>query len=232
MLHKASRIRGVAVSAPPQIGAAVADEIGVVEDFYFDDESWIVRYLSVDTGPWLTHRRVMVPPGSIEPNWSMAGLVTRLSRDRIGGSPELGATPQMSRQHEAQLLGHYGHQNYWEESPGIGSAGAELPRVHTGEEHLCRTKELTGLHLQATDGEIGHVDDFLIDENWRLRYLLVDTSNWIGGKWVVISPEALQRIDRANSKMHVAMTRDAVKNSPSYDSIDVAPGEGVRIWIM
>ena len=66
----------------------------------------------------------------------------------------------------------------------------------------------------------------------RVRYLVLDTSNFIGGKSVVISPAALHGIDRSNQKMHVALTRDEVKHSPSFDSIDVAPGEGVRIWIM
>src|SRR6476660_3534178 len=54
---------------------------------------------------------------------------------------------------------------------------------------LHKTSQLRGYHIVATDGEIGHVDDFLIDGgNWTLRYLVVDTSNWIGGRSVLISP--------------------------------------------
>ena len=88
---------------------------------------------------------------------------------------------------------------------------------------LRSTSRSTGYHLHATDGEIGHVDDFLIgEESWRIRYLLVDTSNWIGGRSVLVSCDALQRIDRDRGTLHVSATRDAIRNGPSFDSIESA----------
>jgi hypothetical protein len=224
MLHKASRIRGAPVHA-------IDGEVGRVEDFYFDDDTWTIRYLLVATGSWLAHRPVLVPPNAIHPEWSVAGLSARLTREQVRNYPEIESHPALSRQHEAQLLAHYGHQRYWDES-SEPAAGVDLPRVNSGDDHLCGTREIIGYHLQATDGSVGHLDDFLFDERWAVRYLVIDTSNFIGGESVVISPSALHGIDRSNQQMHVALTRDEVKRSPSFDSIAVAPGEGVRIWIM
>lgn len=225
MLHKASRIRGVTVRA--------ADgDVGHVEEFYFDDHMWTIRYLVVDTGSWLMHRRVLIPPISIEPNWTFAGLQSTLTKEQIQHSPEVESHPTMSRQDETRVLGHYGYPSYWEDGAEPDSAAAEPAHVKPGDEHLCGTKDITGYHLQASDGEIGHVDDVLIDGSWKIRYLVVDTSNWIGGKSVVISPAALHGIDWSHSKMQVDLTREAIRESPSFDSIEIAPGEGVRIWLM
>jgi len=223
MLHKASRIRGITVRA--------ADgDVGHVEEFYFDDHMWTIRYLVVDTGSWLMHRRVLIPPMSIEPSWTFAGLQSTLTKEQIQHSPEV--DPTMSRQDETRVLGYYGYPSYWEEVAEPDSAAAEPSRLKPGDEHLCGTKDITGYHLQASDGEIGHVDDVLIDGSWKIRYLVVDTSNWIGGKSVVISPTALHGIDWSQSKMQVDLTREAIRESPSFDSIEIAPGEGVRIWLM
>jgi hypothetical protein len=225
MLHKASRIRGVTVRA--------ADgDVGQMEEFYFDDHMWTIRYLVVDTGSWLMHRRVLIPPISIEPIWSFAGLQSTLTKEQIQHSPEVESHPTMSRHDETRVLGHYGYPSYWEDGAEPGSVAAEPSHVKPGDEHLSGTKDITGYHLQASDGEIGHVDDVLIDGNWRIRYLVVDTSNWIGGKSVVISPTALHGIDWSQSKMQVDLTREAIRESPSFDSIEIAPGEGVRIWLM
>jgi hypothetical protein len=225
MLHKASRIRGVTVRA--------ADgDVGHVEEFYFDDHMWTIRYLVVDTGSWLMHRRVLIPPMSIEPNWTFAGLQSTLTKEQIQHSPEVESHPTMSRQDETRVLGHYGYPSYWEDGAGPESTPPEPARVKPGDEHLCGTRDITGYHLQASDGEIGHVDDVLIDGSWRVRYLVVDTSNWIGGKSVVISPTALHGIDWSHSRMQVDLTREAIRDSPSFDSIEIAPGEGVRIWLM
>jgi hypothetical protein len=226
MLHKASRIRGTSIRATD-------GDVGQVEEFYFDDERWTIRYLIVDTGSWLMHRRVLVPPMSIERPWTIAGLLSTLTREQIQQSPEVESHPAMSRPDEARVLAHYGYPSYWEEAAEGDSAPSDRSRLKPGEEHLCGTKEITGYHLQASDGEIGHVDDILIDDgNWRIRYLVVDTSNWIGGKSVVISPTALQGIDWTQSRMQVDLTREAIRQSPSFDSIEIAPGEGVRIWLM
>ena len=86
---------------------------------------------------------------------------------------------------------------------------------------LHKTSKMTGFHIIATDGEIGHVDDFLVDESWTLRYLVVDTSNWIGGKSVLISPSALEKVNSPEKEIRVKLTRDQIEHSPSVDSANI-----------
>ena len=86
---------------------------------------------------------------------------------------------------------------------------------------LHKTSRMRGFHLYAADGEIGHVDDFLIAEDWSVRYLVVDTSNWIGGKSVLISPSAIERIDSPRRQIRVTLTRHEIKGSPSVDTADI-----------
>ena len=91
---------------------------------------------------------------------------------------------------------------------------------------LHKTSELRGYHIVATDGEIGHVDDFLIDEGGRtVQYLVVDTSNWIGGRSVLISAALVERIDSPAMKIHVNLTRDAIKSAPSVETAQIDPAE-------
>jgi hypothetical protein len=99
---------------------------------------------------------------------------------------------------------------------------------------LHKTTKLRGLHVLATDGEIGHVDDVLVDERtWTVRYFVVDTSNWIGGRSVLIAPSTLTNVDAVKRNIHVALTREAIESSPSIDAADIDPAETLpTVWIM
>jgi sporulation protein YlmC with PRC-barrel domain len=99
---------------------------------------------------------------------------------------------------------------------------------------LHKAKALLGYHIVATDGEIGHVDDLLLDDAGReVRYLVVDTSNWIGGRSVLISTTAMDHIDSPGAQIHVNLTRDAIKQAPSSETADIDPSETLpAVWIM
>jgi sporulation protein YlmC with PRC-barrel domain len=99
---------------------------------------------------------------------------------------------------------------------------------------LHKTSELRGYHIVATDGQIGHVDDFLIDDGGRtVQYLVVDTSNWIGGRSVLIAASVIERIDSPAKLIHVNLTRDAIKGGPSVETAQIDPAETVpALWIM
>jgi sporulation protein YlmC with PRC-barrel domain len=100
------------------------------------------------------------------------------------------------------------------------------PDVLSSDRHLMSSSDLNGLHIEATDGEIGHVDDVLVDEdNWNIRYVVLDTSNWIGGRSVVISPRVLKDVDLPDRIVRVDVARDDVRRSPELDSIEIGPGE-------
>jgi len=234
MLHLASKIRGVTVQTTD-------GDIGSVDDFYFDQYRWTIRYIVIDTGKWLSDRRVLLSPMSVKGPWGMNGIPVSLTKDQVRSSPELDLTRPLSRADESQVLGYYGYPAYWGADAlwgTFGNPGALLlapatppapastkSTVDPEERDLQSTKNITGYHIEATDGEIGHVDDFLIgDESWRIRYLKVDTSNWIGGKSVVVLADELEWIDRDKGKLHLGLTRDAVKQAPSFESIVSAIG--------
>jgi hypothetical protein len=214
-LHRVSRICGADVYA-------VDGHIGQVEEFYFDDLQWTIRYLVVNTGSLLGRHMVLISPDEVKRNWGLAGFHVTLTREQVRTSPEIDPQRAPSRQDEERVLGHFGHPLYWKADGRSGSTP-----------NLCSTKEVTGNHIQASDGEVGHVDDFLIDEaSWRVDYLVVDTSNSTGGKWVLIAPMTLKDIDRENSRLRVALTCDAVKHSPSIDSVTMTPGEDGPAFII
>jgi hypothetical protein len=91
---------------------------------------------------------------------------------------------------------------------------------------LHRLSRVKGFHIHATDGQIGHVDDFVIDEaTWAIQYLVVDTSNFIGGKWVVVAPSTIKGIEWGKLRVDVALTRDQIKAGPTLENLNVPPAE-------
>jgi uncharacterized protein YrrD len=235
VLHLARKIRGALV-------LATDGEIGAVEDFFFEEDRWTVRYVHVDTGRWLSGKRVLISPMSVTPPWNRSGVRVTLTRDQVWNSPEVRSDPP-SRVSEAELLRYYGYPIYWGaggvwgafENPGALVAQsvdpaplpAAGPAIDVEAQHLRSTNQSTGYHLHARDGEIGHVDDFVIgEESWRIRYLLVDTSNWIGGRSVVVLTDAVTRIEQDRGVLHIDATRDQIRNSDAFESIEAAVGPG------
>jgi hypothetical protein len=194
--------------------------IGTVREFYFDELHWSVRYLVVDTGSWLSRRLVLISPEALGmPEWDEQVLPVRLTQDQVKHSPDIDTAQPVSRQREAELRKHYGWPIYW------GSIYAPppvepppIPEKPPGDPHLRSTSEIIGDRLEASDGEIGHVADVLIeDDTWALRYFVIDTRNWWPGRHVVISPRWVTKISWEQSKISVAMTKALIKASPAYD---------------
>lgn len=216
---------------------ATDGDIGSVSRILFDDHRWTVRYVVVDTGRWLPGRKVLISPISIrQASWSTRRLDVALTRERVKNSPDIDTDRPVSRQQELAYFGYYGYPYYW---GGAGQWGASMYPTAVAEgqvarqtdldeslrreqsardSHLRDTAAVRGYHIRAMDGEIGHVDDFLVDDQtWTIRYLVVDTSDWIGGRRVLISPEWVAAVSWPEATVHLAMSREAVKNSPEYD---------------
>ena len=233
MLRSASELIGYTIHATD-------GDIGSVTKIFFDDERWTVRYVVVDTGKRLPGRKVLISPISIrQSNWSTRTLDDALTREQVKNSPDVETDRPVSRQHEIEHFGYYGYPYYWAGSAtwGMGidpRAVAEAQtagRVAQAEEirdravtdsHLRDATVVTGYHIHATDGEIGHVEDFLIDDHtWMIRYLVIDTSNWIGGRRVLISPQWVRAVSWELSEVHLKVTREAVRTSPEYDPMSL-----------
>ena len=220
-------------------------EIGRVDHFLFDDRQWVVRYLVVDTGTWLPGRRVLISPQAISAVHTDRDTVElNLTRQKIQDSPHVDTEQPASRVHEAAFDSYFGYGEYWGIIGGPGGPaswahppGGTLPpgpnpggdesRRTAGDPHLRSTREVAGYALQATDDEIGHIKDFVADDDgWAIRYLVVGTGTWIGGKNVLISREWVHRIEWEASKVYVDVTREQVKDSPEYDPSQLLNREG------
>lgn len=211
------------------IGAKDGD-IGSVDDVLFDDNLWTVRYLVIDTANWLPGRRVVISPIAIgRLDWEGKRVPVSLTQEQVKNSPDLD-TRHMSREHEMAYHDYYGWPYYWVGGDvwGVGPYPGALaienrvpvdPEDYRGNDpHLRSAHEVTGFYIAATDGDIGHVEDFIIDdESWEIRYMVVDTQNWWPGKKVVVSPEWIERVSWSDSRVYVDLSREAIKSGPEFD---------------
>lgn len=203
-------------------------EIGTVKEFYFDDQFWAIRYLVADTGSWLPGRKVLISPYALVSVNEKDGQVNvNLSKKQIEDSPALDSDKPVSRQFEADYYGYYGWpeywggQNMWGLYPFIVRDTEKWKESKRGEKgwdpHLRSTHDVTGYHIQATNDEVGHVEDFIIDDaTWAIRYLVINTKNWWAGKKVLVSPRWIDHISWPESKVFINLSREAVKESPEY----------------
>jgi hypothetical protein len=232
MLSNASVINGYAI-------AANDGRLGTVSDFLFDDASWLVRWLVADTGKWLSGRKVLLPfsvLGRLDPNGRE--FAVGLTMAQVRDSPDINTERPVSRQLETNIYDYYGWQPYWSTdllAGGYGYGGgaksvSPVPESRllaediaaaqrsNDDPHLRSVEAVTGYHIHASDGEIGHVEDFLVDDvDWSIKYLVVDTKNWWPGKRVLISPRSAQEIDWTNNVVNLNVDRKRVKDSPAYD---------------
>ena len=202
-------------------------EIGKVDEFFFDDLTWTIRYLVVMTGPWLFERRVLIPHAALgRTDWETRTFEVNLTMEQVKNSPDIETEKTVSRQHEIELFTHYALPIYWEDGFFSGPIGMVPfdptidPTVVKSKDdpHLRSTKKVMGYHIHASDGEIGHVEDYIVDDKkWDIYFLIVDTHNWLPGKKVLISPRWIHRIDWDGALVHVNLSRESIKNSPEYN---------------
>jgi sporulation protein YlmC with PRC-barrel domain len=203
-------------------------EIGGVKDFYFDDRYWTIRYLVADTGNWLTGRQVLISPYAlVDEGIADHHIAINLTKKQIEDSPAMESDVPVSRQYEAVYYGHYGWPPYWGGPYMWGDYpypvrdrdlwNAPAQNKESWDPHLRSIHDVSGHNVQAVDGEIGHVEDLIIDDDtWAIRYLIVATQNWWPGKRVLISPKWIKRVSWSKSKVFVNLSRETIKQSPEY----------------
>ncbi|MGK2863022.1 MAG: PRC-barrel domain-containing protein [Chitinophagaceae bacterium] len=214
-------------------------EIGKVKEFYFDDVTWTIRYLIVKTGSWLFGRKVLLSTQAVmNTDWEQETFQINLTTEQIKNSPPIDTDKPVSRQQEMALYSYYPWGGYyWGGSMGLSGMGMgmsypigmnhtalkedDISVVDTSDDdlHLRSTDKVTGYAIKASDGEIGDVEDFIInDTNWRIDFMLVDTGNWFPGKKVLIAPGLIKEINWETSTVIVNASEEQVKNSPEYDA--------------
>jgi sporulation protein YlmC with PRC-barrel domain len=214
MLRSVKDLKGYKVST--QDGG-----IGKVIDLYFDDQAWITRYLVADTGRWLPGRKVLIPRAVMgRPDWDKNEFHVGMTKEQIENGPSVGEDEPVSRQHESDLHNYLHVDPYWARVPGGAFVVKEALATRDdsdGDPNLRSTREVVGYHIQARDGEIGHVEDLIVDdETWTVRYMVVDTKNLLPGKKVLVAPTWIDGISWSDSKVAVDMTTAQIKDSPEY----------------
>jgi hypothetical protein len=240
VLRNIKDIEGFAISATDGV-------LGHIRNFYFDDESWVVRYFVVETGAWKSNRRTLISPMAMgTPDWSAKLIPAALTQQQVKDGPDIDTDKPVSRQHEIGYLGYYGYPNYWGGGglwgaglypdvlqAGLDRAAASNSKQRTrqlfghsraetrrqNDRHLRSANEVMRYYVHASDGDIGHVQGILVEEKtWAIRYIIVNTSNWWLGHDVLIAPEWIDDVYWAESKLMVALTRQSVRDAPEYDS--------------
>jgi len=220
--------------------------IGHVEEFYFDDTHWTIRYLVAQAGNWLTGSMVLISPHVLgRPDEKNKVMPVDLTQEEIRNSPSPETDRPVSRQFEEDYYRYFGWPYYWAgpylwgPSPfpvppvspemgagaaGAGTAGMDMgrgtgyPNMPKGDPHVRSTDEVTGYHIHAKDGEIGHIEDFLYDDaSWAIRYLVVDTRNWWPGKKVLVPPSWISRIEWEDRMVETDVAREDIRQAPAFD---------------
>ena len=230
MLNRVRHLDGCAVTA-------LDGKVGRVRDVFFDDARWTIRHLMVDTGSWLSGRAVLISPYAVRrPLGAAKDLELRSTRSQVVRSPEVDAHAPVSRRSEMEVLDYYGYPSYWGAAGlwGMGdypdfppqavapmATGIDLAAAPaaTDDGLLCSCAHVQGYVLHGRDGGIGHVDDFLFDEDsWAIRYFVIRTRDWWpGGTRVLVATRWIRGIDWDGREVHAGLTRDQVKASMVYD---------------
>jgi hypothetical protein len=187
-------------------------QIGKITDSLFDDTDWVVRYFVVDTGDWLLKREVLISPeGCDRTEWSRGVMVADLTREQVKSCPKIDLADPVSRQFQLDLHSFY-RWPLWR--PRADSS----PTGPLGDTHLRSVREVAGYYIQANDGEIGHVEDLLVEEEtWTIEYMVVDTRNWLPGRKVLVAPHWIDNITYSGRRVEINKSREEIEGGPPYD---------------
>jgi hypothetical protein len=237
MLRSVKNLKGYTV-------VATDGAIGPVQDFYFDAQAWAIRYLVVDTGGTISNQLVFLDPATLrQPGWEAEIFPVSLTQEQVKNSPKINPDKPMSRQQESELRTYYNWPPYWDSAtllptgattglapltpiPPVPSSSAEAEALEQvlveealDDPNLYSANAVRGYYIQARDEDIGHIDDFLFDdEMWAIQYLIVDTRNWLPGKKVRIAANWVKTISWTERIVRVDLQRETIANSPEYEA--------------
>jgi hypothetical protein len=222
MFLKSKDIEGLRLRGPD-------GDVGRVDDLLID-EQWVVRYLIVMPGEWIRQRVVISPIAITGLDWADSRVDVRLTHQQI---PDLLAISALIRGAEAVYARYYGFAACWG-GPGLwawagrpGALGSVPPagyqpppaEAYAAASGIRTASSFRGRHLVARDGEIGHVDNCLVeDESWTTQYLLIDTSNWIGGRHVLVPTAAVRELETVDRELGIDLTMERIRSAPQYDA--------------
>ena len=222
-------------------------EIGHVTDLYFEDDEWVVRYFVVATGSWLFGKKVLVSPNSVHKvNWDDACIEVGLTTEQVRNSPDIDTDRPISRQQEAEYHLYYNFPPYWggvalwgrydqpggEQSPD-DEATTQQDKSYGAQwdSHLRSAREVRGYGVLSIDGQVGHLDNFLMEvETWAIRYLVVNTGGRLKKHEVLFAPKLVDRVVWAEATVKVNASSALIEGAPEYhrgEAIDRAYEESL-----
>jgi hypothetical protein len=230
MQRRASVFSNYTIEAPDGL-------VGHVSDILFEDNDWKLRWFVVNTGSWLSARKLLIHPAMLgRPDIGRGAFPVTLTRAAVEASPDINTDPPVYRQMEQSQRAALACGPMWDYGGycggGLGlpdgemfnmSSGQSHDPLPTGDPHLRSIAEVVGYHIHALDGDIGHVADFLVDdEAWRIDYAVVDTRNWGFGKHVLVAPAEISLVDWTARCIHLELTRTNIRSGHSWQEPGLA----------
>lgn len=208
---------------------------GRCTDFLFDDQTWTVRYVVAKTGTWISNRRILLSPNSLQTSQDgQQVLTTSLSSKQIEEAPPLADDAPVSRQYQMIWATHYGATPYWSElgplsKPRATHALANMKAQADHDEHLRSFAELCGYEIAAVAPDrhgdvLGRVEDFLLDvSRWKIRYVVVETEfSWMSSRKVLVAPSLFDTVGWAEKNLYIELDGRKMKEFPEYDPTTTA----------
>jgi PRC-barrel domain len=197
---------------------ATDGDLGKVRNFLFDDQSWAIRYLVSDVGSWVKRRDVVISLEAMDQlNWGDKILHFRLTKEQVRNSPDVDSKKPVSRQQEIALREYYGWPAYWRNLGDADyasipvAAGRDFP-VKSGEDtHLRSAEDVAGYQVWATDGEIGRLENFVVDESCRrIDYLDVRSGDWLHGRSMLVPTQWVSAVSWGNHRIELDHLRKQI----------------------
>lgn len=209
---------------------ATDGEIGSVDDFFFDDETWNIRYLVANTGSWLLSRRVLLPTAVlIEPEEGTKLFLVDLTMDKVKHSPDIAWDLPVSRKEESQVYRYYDWSPYWSADmpamyvPEIGprDQNERDPAELESETHVRSARDTDGYSVFAAGEKTGHIDDFLLDgENWHILYVMVNLGKWLSGKKVLLPVHFIEQISWIGGSVRTGLQKECITHARAVEFSD------------
>jgi len=207
--------------------SATNGEVGKIEEIYFDDRNWVIRYLVVKTGNWLSGRKVLISPEAFDrARWNDETFPVHLTKEQILNSPDVNTDRPLSSKHIASINKYFLWQTFIDDG-FYAPAHCDLPDVTENAEtdnqsedhvHVRSTRQTKGFRIHAKDGEIGYVSDFIVsDEDWKMKYLVVAAKNIFGDRKILISIRDIRETKWASSDIYLDISVHAVEQSRIFD---------------
>jgi hypothetical protein len=196
-------------------------DLGKVHDFYFDDDTWTIRYLVVETGRWFHRKRVLIAASIVtQSGWEKRKFSVPLTKEQVRRSPLIDTDAPVSRQHEIEMQNHYGWPAYWTMEPYVlvpppEAVSPTTDRTSLGDPHLRSFRELTTYRAWTSDGFAGFVEDLYVDDaDWSISGLRVALGEWWPHKMVGLERHHVSEISWREKLVRFSLSRKQMEEAP------------------